>query len=70
MMTPATPNRFQAVLETVRAGDDQARCDAEAARARRRDHLYRWWYGTPTHKPAPALPWCAAERAAERERAA
>lgn len=40
-----TPNRFQAVLETVRAGDDQARRDAETARARRADHLITWWHG-------------------------
>lgn len=65
-----TNNRFEAIKQTVHAGDDQARRDAETARARRANHLLRWWYGTPTHKPAPALPWCAAERAAERERAA
>ena len=29
-----TPNRFQAVLAAVRAGDDQARRDAETARAK------------------------------------
>lgn len=45
MMTPATPNRFQAVLAAVRAGDDQARREAETARARRADHWFNWWYG-------------------------
>ena len=51
-----TPNRFQAVLAAVRAGDDQARRDAETARARRADHLITWWHGMPTR---PITPWVA-----------
>lgn len=58
-----TNNRFEAVKQAVRAGDDQARRDAEQARARRRRHLCRWWYGEPTREARRIV-------AAESERAA
>lgn len=47
-----TPNRFQAVLAAVRAGDDQARREAETARARRADHWFHHWFGQPTRRPS------------------
>ena len=48
-----TDNRFQAVLEAVRAGDDQARRDAQTARARRAHHLFAWWYAPPARNTGP-----------------
>lgn len=60
-------NRFQAILQTVRAGDDQARRDAEQARARRAHHWFNWWYGTPTRDTDPsATPRGAQSDAQER----